>query len=527
MLPPRAASFLSAKVTVGPQTRTESRIRDRRAPAPRSRLRPSGLGVVGDVPWGAHLCHFYETRRDLLGFLVPYFKAGLDHGEFCLWVVSDPLSERDARNAMREAVPGFERHLSDGRMEILPHDKWYLGGEGFDRTKTMRRWHQKLDQAIARGYPGMRATGNVAWLKARDWAKFSSYERAFDASMANRPMIVLCTYPLASSAADHILNVVRTHKSAVAVRHGRWEVLEASRLKRTKDEIERLKTALEQRVVERTSQLRKANVSLTQEIAERTRAEGERAVLFDQVSASREQLQLLSRRLLQLQETERRAIARELHDEIGQMLTALRLLLTIKPGLPQGKALSRVTDARSVVQNLFDRVRALALDLRPAMLDELGLVGSLLGLFRRYTKRTNIRIRFDHRGLEAKRFPPEVETAAFRIVQEALTNVARHAGVSGATVSLQADSRVLSVRVEDSGRGFAPVGSRADSSTGLIGMQERARLLGGSLTVDSAPGAGTRVNAALPASLGPESRRRKRLARRNLGPASAARAIPS
>jgi len=466
-------------------TRSEPRIRDRRAPAPRPRLRPSGLGVVGDVPWGAHLCHFYETRRDLLEFLIPFFKAGLDHGEFCLWVVSDPLTARDARKAMRKAVPGFERHLSDGRMEILPHDKWYVGGEGFDRKRTMRRWHRKLDQALARGCPGMRAAANVAWLKARDWAKFSSYERAFDASMANRPMIVLCTYPLASSAADHILNVVRTHKSAVAVRHGRWEVLE------------------------------------------RTRAEGERAVLFDQVSASREQLQLLSRRLLQLQETERRAIARELHDEIGQMLTALRLLLTIKPGLPQWKVLSRVTDARSVVQNLFERVRALALDLRPAMLDELGLEGSLLGLFRRYTKRTNIRIRFDHRGLEAKRFAPEVETAAFRIVQEALTNVARHAGVSSATVSLHADSRILSVRIEDSGRGFAPVGSRADSSTGLIGMQERARLLGGILTVDSAPGAGTRVNAALPASLGPESRRRKRLARRNLGPASAARAIPS
>lgn len=240
-------------------------------------------------------------------------------------------------------------------------------------------------------------------------------------------------------------------------------------------------------------------MSLIREIADRTRAEAERALLFDQVSVSREQLQLLSRRLLQLQETERRAIARELHDEIGQMLTALRLMLTIQPGVPQGKALARLDDARSIVQNLFDRVRALALDLRPAMLDEVGLVRSLLGLFRRYTKRTNIRIQFDHSGLETKRFPPEVETAAFRIVQEALTNVARHAGVTHATVRLRADSRALSLRVEDSGRGFAPVGSRSDSSTGLIGMQERARLLGGSLIVDSVPGEGTTITATLPA----------------------------
>ena len=216
---------------------------------------------------------------------------------------------------------------------------------------------------------------------------------------------------------------------------------------------------------------------------------------------------MLSRRLLQLQETERRAIARELHDEIGQMLTALRLLLTFKPGLPQGKLLSRVTDARSVVQNLFDRVRALALDLRPAMLDELGLLGSLPGLIRRYTKRTNIRIRFDHSGLVAKRFPQEVETAAYRIVQEALTNVVRHAGVSRATVSLRADSRTLCVRIEDAGRGFDPMGTRSDSSTGLIGMQERARLLSGSLSIDSAPGNGTRVTAVLPIVSGPRRTR--------------------
>ena len=482
---------------------------------------------MGDVPWGTHLCHFYETRQDLLDTLVPFFKAGLSHKEFCLWVVSEPLKEHEARRALRKAIPGFERHVSDHRIEILPHESWFLRGKALDLKRAMQRWHERLDQALARGHPGMRASANVAWLRNRDWKQFSTYERSLDTSMARRPMIVLCTYPLATSAADHILNVARTHKAAIAVRNGHWEVLEASELKQAKEEIERLKHVLELRVIERTGQLRRVNASLIQEIADRTRAEAGRALLFDRVSASRKQLQVLSRRLLQMQETERRAIARELHDEIGQMLTALRLMLTIKPGLPESKARSRLTDAQSIVQNLFERVRNLALDLRPAMLEELGLVRSLLGLFRRYTKRTNVRIRFDHAGLEATRFAPEVETAAYRIVQEALTNVARHAGVSKATVRLRADSRTLSVMVEDSGRGFASEGTRSDSSTGLTGMQERARLLGGSLNVDSAPGAGTRLNAALPASRGPESRRRKRLTRRNLGRASAARAIPS
>ena len=387
----------------------------------------------------------------------------------------------------------------------------------------MRRWHEKLDQALARGHPGMRASANVAWLRNKDWRQFSAYERSLDASMARRPMIVLCTYPLATCAADHILKIARTHKTAVAVRNGRWEVLEAAELKRAKDEIERLRNVFELRVIERTGQLRRVNASLIQEIADRTRAQSERALLFDQVSASREQLQVLSRRLLQMQETERRAIARELHDEIGQLLTALRLMLTIHPDLPRDTAISRLADAQSIVQNLFERVRNLALDLRPAMLDELGLVRSLIGLFRRYTKRTNVKVRFDHAGLETKRFAPEVETAAYRIVQEALTNVARHAGVSSATVRLRLDSRTLSVVVEDSGRGFSPLGPRSDSSTGLTGMQERARLLGGSLSVDSAPGAGTRVTAALSAGSGPKSRRRTLRAGRTHGPATLAR----
>ena len=479
---------------------------------------------MGDIPWGSHLCQFYETRQDLLDCLVPFFKAGLEHGEFCLWVVSDPLTGKDARTAMRRTVRDFEQHLSAHRIEILNHEEWYLQGGSLDLKRTMRRWHERLDQALAQGHAGMRVTGNVAWLRSKDWEMFSTYERTFDASMARRPMIALCTYPLATSAADHILNVVRTHKTAIAVRNGRWEVLEPSQLRRAKGEIERLKNVFEQRVIERTGQLRKANESLVQEIADRTRVESERSLLFDQVSASREQLQLLSRRLLQLQETERRAIARELHDEIGQLLTALRLMLTIKPGLPPGKALSRMTDAQSIVQNLFDRVRTLALDLRPAMLDELGLVRSLLGLFRRYTKRTNIAIKFDHADLETKRFAPEVETASYRIVQEALTNVARHAGATRATVRLRTASGMLFVAVEDSGRGFAPSVARPDTSTGLTGMRERAMLLGGSLSVDSAPGDGTRITAVLPSGVDPgrkpypghESRRRPPRGRRSV-----------
>jgi signal transduction histidine kinase len=131
------------------------------------------------------------------------------------------------------------------------------------------------------------------------------------------------------------------------------------------------------------------------------------------------------------------------------------------------------------------------------MLDDLGLLPTLLWLFERYTAQTQVEVDFEHRGLEG-RFPPDAETAAYRIMQEALTNVARHAGVGECRVGLWLDDRgVLSIRVEDRGAGFDPASARG-ASTGLSGMEERAMLLGGVLWVESAPGAGTRVVAELP-----------------------------
>ena len=150
------------------------------------------------------------------------------------------------------------------------------------------------------------------------------------------------------------------------------------------------------------------------------------------------------------------------------------------------------------MRDLIARLRNLSLDLRPTILDDLGLLPALVWLFERYTMQTNVSVRFEHRLLEEQRFDPEVETTAYRIMQEALTNVARHAGVSEVTVRLWTDADTLWVVVADQGRGFDPqtVGTRA--SSGLAGMQERAALLGGSLTIESAAGAGTRLTATLP-----------------------------
>jgi PAS domain S-box-containing protein len=211
-----------------------------------------------------------------------------------------------------------------------------------------------------------------------------------------------------------------------------------------------------------------------------------------------DRLKFLSRRLMEVQETERRNIARELHDEIGQALTGLKLTLEMGTRLPAEGARASLEQAQVLVNELMARARKLSLDLRPAMLDDLGLVPTLLWHIEHYTAQTHVLVHFRHSGLENRRFSAEVETAAYRIVQEALTNVARHARVVEATVRLWTNEMTLSIQVEDSGSGFDSEAALASSETsGLAGMRERAVLLGGQLTVESQQGGGTRLMAEL------------------------------
>jgi GAF domain-containing protein len=208
-------------------------------------------------------------------------------------------------------------------------------------------------------------------------------------------------------------------------------------------------------------------------------------------------LQGLSGRLMEVQESERRHLARELHDEIGQLLTGLRLTLDV-PEPPSPVMRERLGQAQALVQELLERVRALSLDLRPSILDDLGVLPALLGHIERYTSQTKIRVHLEHSGLD-RRFATETETGVYRIVQEALTNVARHGQVDEVTVRLWATDDVLGVQVEDHGAGFDPGAVLgAGRSGGLAGLRERAALLNGHLTVETHPGRGVRLTAEVP-----------------------------
>lgn len=245
--------------------------------------------------------------------------------------------------------------------------------------------------------------------------------------------------------------------------------------------------------------LREADMPIFMTFASQLSIIIENTRLFDQVLPSRERLQVLSHRLVEIQENERRRIALELHDEIGQSLTVLSLLLNSHPvaSMKSEKGMAELQNARELIDEISDKVQDLSLNLRPSMLDDLGLLPTLVWYIGRYSQQVNIEIDFEHVGLE-RRFPPDIETTAYRIIQEALTNVTRYAEVKQAFVRVWAEDKI-NIQIEDNGVGFDPIMILEHKETiGVIGMRERADQVGGKLDILSSPGGGTTVIAILP-----------------------------
>jgi two-component system sensor histidine kinase UhpB len=196
------------------------------------------------------------------------------------------------------------------------------------------------------------------------------------------------------------------------------------------------------------------------------------------------------------QEDERKRIARELHDETAQALAAVLVRVSVLERSPEsGKLRAQLGELRDLTEATLDGVRRLATDLRPPMLDDLGLEEALRAHVRDWSPRWSTNVTLT--GSQLGRLPGDVELALFRVVQEALSNVAKHARASRAQVSMSRRGRTLRLAVEDDGCGFDVEAAR-DSRLGLFGMQERLALIGGTLAIHSAPGRGTRVCAQVP-----------------------------
>jgi PAS domain S-box-containing protein len=223
------------------------------------------------------------------------------------------------------------------------------------------------------------------------------------------------------------------------------------------------------------------------------------AWLFEQVRAGRERLRSLSHRLVEVQETERRYIARELHDEAGQALTSLMVglrLLERDADRPEA-VVAGVVELKRMVDDVLEDLHRLAMDLRPASLDHLGLVAAVRQYLEAISERHGLVAQFETVRF-SERLRPDAETALYRIVQEALTNVIRHAQATRVDVILEQRGDKLIVLVEDNGIGFDPVTAMSGGHLGLLGMHERAEMLGGTLVLESAAGAGTTLLVEVP-----------------------------
>lgn len=219
----------------------------------------------------------------------------------------------------------------------------------------------------------------------------------------------------------------------------------------------------------------------------------------------KEDLQRLSNLLLDAQEAERKRISLELHDELGQALTVIGMNLEeLEKAVPpevSPRFKDRLAETTGLADETLEQVREMALGLRPSLLDDLGLVPALRWYINRLAQRLVVEISFEAVACQ-DRLPTQVETALYRIVQEALTNIAKHALASRAHVHLECRPSSIVTTIEDDGQGFDLEATDVRGGVGLLGMRERVALLGGSLSIDSQPGRGTRLTLEIPRSEG-------------------------
>ena len=191
-----------------------------------ARLRRTGIGVVDGLPWGTHLCQFYETKQDLLDVLVPYFKAGLENNELCLWITSGPLEKSEAHEAMMEAVPHFDSYLRSEQMETIPYTDYYLQNGSFSQQKVLGVATSRITAMAEKGYSGLRASGNVGWLQKQGWKDFTRFEEVVDSLIGENQMMAICSYPLAMCGVQESLDVMKNHRLALIKQQGAWQVIE-------------------------------------------------------------------------------------------------------------------------------------------------------------------------------------------------------------------------------------------------------------------------------------------------------------
>ena len=240
-----------------------------------SDLRPTGIEIIGEATWGTHFCNFYETKQDMLDILVPFFRSGLQHNEYCVYITEANVTIEEAMNSLRTGIPDIDSVLLNKKIEIITHKDWYLKKGSFNADEIFQCWDDKLEYAISSGFEGLRINGNAAWLERNIWDTFIEYESALNEHIGDKKIIIMCTYPLEKCVASDVLDVAQAHNSAIAKRRGKWELFETPDTKRTKAQILKKNEQLKDRIIIGTQQLKEINLEFENIIEEQAITEEE------------------------------------------------------------------------------------------------------------------------------------------------------------------------------------------------------------------------------------------------------------
>ena len=192
--------------------------------------RDSGIPCLGHVPWGTHICHFYNNCSELLNILIPYFITGLNNQESCVWVCSEPLNVSQAIDILGGYVSGFESRVASGQIQVLDYRQWYLSSDmGFDPVSVYRKWKQKLEEALTAGFAGLRVSGNTSWLDKKLWEEFNKYETGMYGCIAQDPMLVLCSYPRRDIWVPDPVEIARSHQYVIISQDNDYRLIECSK----------------------------------------------------------------------------------------------------------------------------------------------------------------------------------------------------------------------------------------------------------------------------------------------------------
>jgi signal transduction histidine kinase len=441
------------------------------------------LDVLEEIGPHAHLALIYENKEEQFAAAVPAIQTGLARREKCVYV-SDENSTREVSDALRAGGIDVDTAIESGSLTVATRQDTTLKGGPFVPETLLRFWADAADAAIDAGFTGLRIVAEMTWALHGDPGaeRLIEFEARVNDLVRTHPIVGICQYNRARFTPEAILNVIRVHPLVFfegLVCRNPYYVPPQEFLGPQHAEME----------VER----------LLGNLRDRKQAE-------EDLKNSYAQLRSLWRRLDEVHESERRHLSRELHDQIGQALTAAKINTEMLRAAVPSDLVARLNENAAILDRLLQQTRQISLDLRPPLLDDLGLVPALRWYLNQEAERAGLQPNFSA-DPQADDVPPHIRIACFRLAQEAITNVVRHAQARTLTLELRRAATSLHLVVRDDGKGFnvgeAKARAAQGASLGLLNLDERAALAGGSTRIISSPGEGATVEILLPVSQQP------------------------